>query len=97
MLSLDPLWRSFLNFVHTRGGCRGKGIDWNPKDTVFNEATDGYSGEKRAREERDLKAAMVRLKALILETHVGDGFEFSEGESEEDPTTFGRPILCEAE
>jgi len=96
VLSLDPLWRSFLNFVHMRGGWKGKEIDWNPEETVFLEATDRYGKERQAREERNLKAAIVTLKALMLETHEGDGFGFVEGEDEED-AAFERPILREAE
>ena len=30
VLGKIPLWRGFLNFVHMRGGHRGKGFDWDP-------------------------------------------------------------------
>ncbi|KAF8804634.1 P-loop containing nucleoside triphosphate hydrolase protein [Phlegmacium glaucopus] len=96
VLSLDPLWRSFLNFVHTRGGWKGKEIDWNPEETILHEATDGYGEERRASEEGDLEAAIVKLKALIMEIHEGDGFGYVEDELEED-VVFERPILREAE
>ncbi|THH06265.1 hypothetical protein EW146_g9665 [Bondarzewia mesenterica] len=32
VLGRDPLWRAFLNFVHSRGGCKGKEFGWNPRD-----------------------------------------------------------------
>ncbi|THH18848.1 hypothetical protein EW146_g2192 [Bondarzewia mesenterica] len=32
VLGRDPLWRTFLNFVHSRGGCKGKEFGWNPLD-----------------------------------------------------------------
>ncbi|EGO29184.1 hypothetical protein SERLADRAFT_456584, partial [Serpula lacrymans var. lacrymans S7.9] len=30
VLSLDPLWRSFLNYVHNNGGWKGPSITWDP-------------------------------------------------------------------
>lgn len=34
VLALDPLWRSFLNYVHKNGGWRGPDITWNPTEPV---------------------------------------------------------------
>ncbi|KAG6843566.1 hypothetical protein H0H93_000619, partial [Arthromyces matolae] len=31
VLALDPLWRSFLNYVHTKKGWTGSPITWDPK------------------------------------------------------------------
>ena len=34
MLSLDPLWRSFLNYIHLNGGWRGPPPSWDPRAPV---------------------------------------------------------------
>ncbi|KAG1887596.1 P-loop containing nucleoside triphosphate hydrolase protein [Suillus subluteus] len=34
VLSLDPLWRSFLNYVHLNGGWAGPGPIWDTTETV---------------------------------------------------------------
>jgi helicase MOV-10 len=34
VLSLDPLWRSFLNYVHVNGGWKGPSIPWDPRAPV---------------------------------------------------------------
>ena len=34
VLSLDPLWRSFLNYVYLNGGWTGPDITWDPKAEV---------------------------------------------------------------
>ena len=34
ILSLDPLWRSLINYIHTNGGYKGPKLDWDTKETV---------------------------------------------------------------
>lgn len=53
ILSLDPLWRRFLNYVHLNGGWRGKAIDWDPHEDVANAdyAEQRQSGAQKAIEE----------------------------------------------
>ncbi|KAG9024583.1 hypothetical protein FRB95_011337 [Tulasnella sp. JGI-2019a] len=34
VLGLDPLWRSFLNYIHIGGGWRGRKIAWDPTEPV---------------------------------------------------------------
>ena len=53
VLSLDPLWRSFLNYVYLNGGWRGPDITWDPNEPV-NEAG-GYDKSMR-------KAASVEME-----------------------------------
>ncbi|KDR68378.1 hypothetical protein GALMADRAFT_257029 [Galerina marginata CBS 339.88] len=93
VLSLDPLWRGFLNFVHTRGGWKGKQIDWDPQDPVL--ATEEFGVERRSRAEADAEEMLARLKATIIQAHADDGFEFDD--DDEDAAAFERPILREAE
>ncbi|KAF8970450.1 P-loop containing nucleoside triphosphate hydrolase protein [Flammula alnicola] len=94
VLSLDPIWRAFLNYVHKRGGWRGKHIDWDPEEPVAS--TGEYSSERKSRAEGEMEETIARLKALILEKHGDDGYEIDSGE-DDDATAFERPILREAE
>jgi helicase MOV-10 len=34
VLGLDPLWRSFLNYIHLKGGWVGPDIPWDPRESV---------------------------------------------------------------
>jgi len=94
VLSLDPLWRAFLNYVYLRGGWKGKKIDWNPEEPVISEGE--YGLERRSRAEGEMEDTLTRLKAMIVEKHEDDGFDF-DVEEDDDATGFERPILREAE
>ncbi|KAI0062752.1 P-loop containing nucleoside triphosphate hydrolase protein [Artomyces pyxidatus] len=45
VLSLDPIWRGFLNYVHSEGGWKGVPISWDPTEPV--RADGGYDAELR--------------------------------------------------
>jgi helicase MOV-10 len=99
---LDPLWRQFLNYVHVRGGWRGKEIDWNPEENVLPDGK--YTSERQAQEDKKLEETMARLRAMIIDKHAEDGLNMGDvnadydGDSEEeDAAAFERPILREAE
>ena len=47
VLGLDPLWRDYLNSVHTGGGWRGQPIPWDPEEPVNPEG--GYDVDLRIR------------------------------------------------
>jgi len=64
VLSLDPLWRSFLNYVHTKGGWRGIGITWDPEEPVSIRET-GYDAKYRAKAEAQLEDTLARLRAIV--------------------------------
>ncbi|KAK7052594.1 RNA helicase [Favolaschia claudopus] len=64
ILGLDPLWREFLNYVHSRGGCRGKEISWNSEDPIASGAT-AYDTEAKRRAEGEAEEMITRLKSLI--------------------------------
>ncbi|KAF8632154.1 hypothetical protein AX17_004896 [Amanita inopinata Kibby_2008] len=64
VLSLDPLWRSFLNYVHTEGGWRGTSISWNSQDPVN---LPSYDAQYRGRAEIELEDTLTRLKALVAQ------------------------------
>ncbi|KAI0062690.1 P-loop containing nucleoside triphosphate hydrolase protein [Artomyces pyxidatus] len=64
VLSLDPLWRSFLNYVYLSGGWRGMPISWDPDAPVREEG--GYDAEFRARGRQDMYDFAARMEALTL-------------------------------
>ncbi|KAK0452060.1 P-loop containing nucleoside triphosphate hydrolase protein [Desarmillaria tabescens] len=66
VLAFDPLWRSFMNYIHIRGGWRGHRISWDPKASV-----DDYVEEVRSKAAGEVEETMARLKALIV--NVADG------------------------
>jgi len=69
VLGLDPLWRSFLNYVHINGGWTGRAIGWNPRDAVdlAPAPESGYDARKRSQAEKDMSDLISRTRALILD------------------------------
>ncbi|KAJ7249435.1 RNA helicase [Mycena rebaudengoi] len=86
ILALDPMWRGFLNYIHTRGGWRGKQIAWNPEDPVAP-GPDGYDGEMRRRAEGEAEETITRIRALISQRCDSSelDFELSDGDLELGP------------
>lgn len=64
MLSLDPLWRRFLNYVHSKGGWRGKKIDWDPNDCA---TVDGFDERRRDDAVSAIEKLVARTKSRISE------------------------------
>lgn len=69
VLSLDPLWRSFLNYIYLNRGWAGPDISWDPKAPV--DAVVAYDKEIRQTSELDMNAFTMRLENLTL-TEVED-------------------------
>jgi helicase MOV-10 len=67
VLSLDPLWRSFLNYVYLNGGWKGPDITWDPNEPV-NEAG-GYDRSVRKAASVDMEKFTNRMERLRM----GDG------------------------
>ena len=45
-LGLDPIWRGFLNYVRSCGGCKGEPISWDPvSPEEVEEGVVGHVGE----------------------------------------------------
>jgi len=93
VLSLDPLWRGFLNYIHNRGGWRGRQIDWDPQEPIWLDGE--YAAQRKNQAQAETEDTITRLRAMIQETHVDDGLEFDEGDAE--AVAYERPILREAE
>ncbi|KAF5389693.1 hypothetical protein D9757_006021 [Collybiopsis confluens] len=87
VLSLDPLWRDFLSYIHRGGGWRGKGISWDSSRPATEE--DGYSLVSRAAAEAE--DTLARLKALIVRKNaeIDDGFEFELEDSDDEEGHLG--------
>ncbi|KAK0477928.1 P-loop containing nucleoside triphosphate hydrolase protein [Armillaria novae-zelandiae] len=51
VLSLDPLWRSFLNYIYKYGGWRGLPISWDPNADVDEAGGYDHAIREAAREE----------------------------------------------
>lgn len=64
VLSLDPLWRSFLNYVHNNGGWRGNPITWDASEPV--DAHGGYDRAIRDAELADMNDFTRRMESLTL-------------------------------
>ncbi|KAL0574390.1 hypothetical protein V5O48_007565 [Marasmius crinis-equi] len=60
VLGLDPLWRKFLNYVHTNGGWTGLPIPWDPSEPVDEQG--GY--DRAAREQAQGEVAEVLQELL---------------------------------
>ncbi|KAF8067812.1 P-loop containing nucleoside triphosphate hydrolase protein [Lyophyllum atratum] len=64
VLSLDPLWRSFLNYIHHNNGWTGSPITWDPKAPV--DEAGGYDKKIRETARIDMNDFTRRMEALTL-------------------------------
>jgi len=60
VLSLDPLWRSFLNYVYLNGGWTGPDIDWDPELPVDEKG--GYDKAIRQATNLDMNEFTRRME-----------------------------------
>jgi helicase MOV-10 len=84
VLGLDPLWRSWLNFVYLNGGWTGSdGPAWDAEAEVREAG--GYDREAQELGLADLRELTARMDALALgasATIVDDGAGSDDGASE---------------
>jgi helicase MOV-10 len=80
VLSLDPLWRSFLNYIFNNGGWRGPSITWDPKADVNENG--GYDRSLRELGLASMNDFTRRMEALTLA---------GAGEENDDDTNVDRP------
>jgi len=71
VLSLDPLWRGFLNYVHQIGGWKGRRPDWDVDEPVPLDGTT-YDRDRRDRAMSDMDAFVERTKEIVMERTRGD-------------------------
>lgn len=81
VLSLDPMWRDFLNYVWKNGGWRGKPRDWEE-----DYQDDGVASERDFISERrsDAKGAMEELARMLETTVIAEVDSGEEGEDGDD-------------
>lgn len=60
VLSLDPMWRSFLNYVRRNNGCIGAEISWDYNEEV--DVAGDYAGGYRNASMDDMNALTIRLQ-----------------------------------
>ncbi|KAA1476103.1 P-loop containing nucleoside triphosphate hydrolase protein [Dentipellis sp. KUC8613] len=82
VLSLDPLWRGFLNYVYLNDGWKGVPISWDPNEPVREEG--GYDAELRAQGVSDITAFAERMQNLTLQG-VASGEVGDEDANEDQP------------
>lgn len=96
ILSLDPLWRTFMNYVHTGGGWRGTKPDWDPTQDVRDDVQ--YDADMRRRAEGEIEDTIARLRALIAEKSQDLGVNVDYGHSDSDGEEYlDRPAFREDE
>ncbi|KAF9057240.1 RNA helicase [Panaeolus papilionaceus] len=64
VLSLDPLWRSFLNYVYLNGGWTGPDITWDPTEPV--EEAGGYDRAIREAAGLDMNEFSKRMEEATM-------------------------------
>ncbi|KAL0566482.1 hypothetical protein V5O48_015530 [Marasmius crinis-equi] len=77
VLGLDPLWRSFLNYVHVNGGWRGKVPSWDTHEAVdtsessYGEVENRFVTAARQAAIGEAEEELARLKAMISRNNAG--------------------------
>ncbi|CDO71155.1 hypothetical protein BN946_scf184845.g25 [Trametes cinnabarina] len=66
ILSVDPMWRGFMNYVYLHGGWRGEAPSWDPNAPVRMDGN--YAAEMR-------EAAAAEMDALIARLAEGEDLE----------------------
>ncbi|KAL0572130.1 hypothetical protein V5O48_009828 [Marasmius crinis-equi] len=73
VLSLDPLWRSFMNYVYENGGWTGPEPSWDTEEPV--DEAGGFDVAVREKAKDDMNAFSRMMEALTLNgvSEEGDG------------------------
>ena len=64
VLSLDPLWRNFLNYIYLNGGWTGSPPNWDPRAPV--DENGGYDLAIQESARQGMNDLMERLQAATL-------------------------------
>lgn len=87
VLSLDPLWRSFLNYVHLNGGWAGPGPTWDTTETVDENGE--YDQHIQAAAMTDMNLLTRRIEQVVAENMQTD--TDSEDDDNDDDANIDRP------
>ena len=82
VLSLDPLWRSFLNYIHINNGWKGPQPGWDTRAPVIGEG--GYDQRFRETGLADMNAFTRRMESLTLSGVDDDDDESSDADANVD-------------
>jgi helicase MOV-10 len=63
-LSIDPMWRYFLNYVYNNGGWRGPVPDWNTNAEV--DLSGGYDKAMHQQAQLDMNEFTRRMESLTM-------------------------------
>jgi helicase MOV-10 len=65
VLSIDPLWRSFLNYIHCNGGWKGPAPTWDTRAPVDEKGN--YDAGVRSAARDDMNEFTRMIEALTLD------------------------------
>ncbi|TFK49292.1 P-loop containing nucleoside triphosphate hydrolase protein [Heliocybe sulcata] len=82
VLSLDPLWRSFLNYIHLNGGWKGEEPTWDTHEDVRSEG--GYDQELRQLAIRDMNEFAERLESYARTEAAAEDVDGEDGDENVD-------------
>jgi len=89
VLSLDPLWRGFLNYLHNLGAWKGKPLpDWDTTAAVEDTA---YDVQKRRQAQVDQEGLIARIADAVEGEYRVDGLENEDHQEQEDAAVVERP------
>ena len=71
VLSTDPLWRRFLNYISLNNGWRGEPISWDPDAPVQDDAE--YANELREQGAAEVAAFLQRMQLHSDEEELESG------------------------
>lgn len=90
VLSLDPLWRSFLNYIHLNGGWIGPEPTWDTTETV--DESGGYDQHIRTAAVMGMNLLTRRVEWAVWENmNMKAGGVTNEGDDDDDDANSDRP------
>jgi len=73
ILSLDPLWRAFLNYIYNNGGWKGPPITWDPNAPINEKG--GYDESLRKLGLDNMNEFTRRMESLTIAGAAGEADE----------------------
>ena len=81
ILSLDPLWRALINYIHVNGGYKGPRLDWDTRAPV-NFVDEGIYARSRTQQAASRMDNLERRIRGVVMASAGNEEEFLEEEDE---------------
>ncbi|KAG8896554.1 hypothetical protein FRB99_008838 [Tulasnella sp. 403] len=87
VLGLDPLWRSFLNYIHNNGGWTGRRVGWDTMEPVeranlarTERRPETYDARRREEMETEMDELVARTRAIVLDNLLLDDEDLEDAE-----------------